>query len=118
MKDLNELANQLVMMLREKKFVEAQEQLFSFDAIAQEPEKFKERSVKGKENIILKEKRFLKGIKEWIRFDVSNPIVSQHHFSIRMYTEVELINNQKIVLDEIIVYEVLDGLIVKEQFFY
>ena len=118
MKDLNELASQLVSMLKEKKFVEVQEQLFAADAIAQEPEKFKERSVQGKENIIHKEKRFLKGVKEWIRFEVSEAIVSQHHFSIRMYTEVELINNQKVVLDEIIVYEVLDGLIVKEQFFY
>ncbi len=118
MKDLNELATQLVIMLREKKFVEVQQQFFAADAIAQEPEKFKERSVKGKENIILKEKRFLKGIKEWIRFEVSDPIVSQNHFSIRMYTEVELINNQKVVLDEIIVYEVYDQLIAKEQFFY
>jgi len=118
MKDLTEIANQLVALLREKKFVEAQEQFFSPNAIAQEPEKFKERSVQGKENIIHKEKRFLKGVKEWIRFEVSNPIVSQNHFSIRMYTEVELVNNQKVVLDEIIVYEVLDGLIVKEQFFY
>ncbi len=118
MNGLTDLANQLVALLREKKFVEAQQQLFSSDAIAQEPEKFKERSVQGKENIILKEKRFLKGIKEWIHFEVSDPVVSQRHFSIRMYTEVELINNQKVMLDEIIVYEVLDGLIVKEQFFY
>ncbi|NOS93857.1 MAG: hypothetical protein HOP30_18220 [Cyclobacteriaceae bacterium] len=118
MKDLTDLANQLVALLREKKFVEAQEQLFSPNAIAQEPEKFKERSVQGKENIILKEKRFLRGIKEWIRFEVSDPTVSKHHFSIRMYTEVEFVNNQKVVLDEIIVYEVLDSFIVKEQFFY
>ncbi len=116
--EINSLANKLVALLREKKFIEAQEELFSEDAITQEPEKFKERSVKGRDAIIQKEKRFLKAVKEWIRFEVSDPIVSQNYFSITMYTEVELINNQKILLDEIIIYEVNNGLIIKEQFFY
>ncbi len=115
---ITKTANQLVKLLREKKFLEAQEQLFSIDAINQEPEKFKERSVSGLKAMIKKEKQFLSNVKQWNRFEVSEPLVSKNHFSIRMLTNLTLANNQNVCIDEIIVYEVVEGKIVKEQFFY
>ncbi len=118
MLDVQKIANKLVNLLREKKFLEAQEQLFSINAINQEPEKFKERSVSGLKAMIKKEKQFLSNIKQWNRFEVSDPLVSKNHFSIRMLTDVILINDQNVSIDEIIVYKVVDEKIVKEQFFY
>ncbi|MBG6131650.1 hypothetical protein IWQ47_003030 [Aquimarina sp. EL_43] len=112
------IANKLVELLREKKFLETQQQLFATDAINQEPNKFKEKSVVGLEAMIQKEKRFLLYIKKWNHFEVSDPLVSKDHFSIRMITDVIMVNNDNVVIDEIIVYEVSDGKIVKEQFFY
>ncbi len=112
------IANQLVKLLRDKRFVDAQEQLFAEDAINQEPETFKERSVFGLKAMIQKEKRFLSTIKQWNHFEVSEPLISRNHFSIRMMTDVLLTNNQKVCIDEIIVYEVANDKIIKEQFFY
>lgn len=118
MTELQSIAYRLVELVRDRKFLEAQGELFSSDAVTQEPEKFMQRSVSGLEAIMQKERLFLESIKEWKRFEVSTPVVSAHHFSIRMLTKVELLTGQKIELDEIIVYEVNQGKIVKEQFFY
>ncbi|PKV48837.1 hypothetical protein ATE84_0851 [Aquimarina sp. MAR_2010_214] len=112
------IANKLVELLREKKFLEAQQQLFATNAINQEPDKFKEKSVVGLEAMVQKEKRFLLYVKKWNHFEVSEPLVSKDHFSIRMITDVTMVNNDNIEIDEIIVYEVSDGKIIKEQFFY
>ncbi|WP_282088067.1 SnoaL-like domain-containing protein [Aquimarina algiphila] len=112
------IANQLVDLLKEKKFLEAQEQLFALEAVNIEPEQYQERSVIGLKAIIQKEKTFLSNIKQWNRFEVSKPLVSSNHFSIRMITDVTLVNNTDVCIDEIIVYEVANGKIIKEQFFY
>ncbi len=118
MLEIKKIADKLVYLLRQKRFLEAQEQLFSKDAINQEPEMFKERSVSGLEAMIQKEKQFLSNIKQWNHFEISEPLVSKNHFSIHMITDVTLVNNQNVSIDEIIVYEVVDEKIVKEQFFY
>lgn len=112
------IANKLVELLREKKILEAQQQLFATDAINQEPDMYKEKSVAGLEAMIQKEKRFLLYIKKWNHFEVSEPLVSKDHFSIRMITDVTMVNNDNVVIDEVVVYEVREGKIVKEQFFY
>jgi hypothetical protein len=118
MKNINEIAHRLVELLKEKKFLETQKELFDEDVVSQEPEEAKSRSVNGLESILLKENNFLKNIKQWKNFEVSEPIISKDFFSIRMFTEVVLLNDREVSIDEIIVYEVRHGKIVKEQFFY
>ncbi len=112
------IAHQLIALLREKRFLEAQEQLFAIDAINQEPELYKERSVFGLKAMMVKEKRFLSNIKKWNHFEVSEPLISKHHFTIHMITDVLLKNEQNVRIDEIIIYEVDNNKIIKEQFFY
>ncbi len=112
------IAHQLVALLREKRFLEAQEQLFAIDAINQEPELYKERSVFGLKGMMVKEKRFLSNIKKWNHFEVSEPLISKNHFTIHMITDVLLKNEQNVRIDEIIIYEVDNNKIIKEQFFY
>jgi hypothetical protein len=118
MKNINEIANKLVELLKEKKFLETQQELFDENIINQEPEEAQSRSVNGLEYVVSKESNFLKNIKTWKNFEVSEPIISKDFFSIRMFTEVVLVNDREVSIDEIIVYEVCDGKIVKEQFFY
>jgi 16S rRNA A1518/A1519 N6-dimethyltransferase RsmA/KsgA/DIM1 with predicted DNA glycosylase/AP lyase activity len=114
MKNINEIAHRLVELLKEKKFLETHQELFDENVISQEPEEAKSRSVNGLESLLLKESNFLKNI----NFEVSEPIISKDYFSIRMFTEVVLLNDREVSIDEIIVYEVRNGKIVKEQFFY
>ncbi len=116
--EINEIANRLVELLRQKKFLDAQKQLFAMDAINLEPEMYKQRSVSGLEAMIIKEKRFLSNIKKWNHFTISEPLISANHFTIHMVTDVTLKNEEQVYIDEIIVYEVENGKIIKEQFFY
>jgi hypothetical protein len=92
--------------------------LFDEDVIGQEPEEAQSRSVNGLESVLLKESNFLKNIETWKNFEVSEPIISKDFFSIRMFTEVVLVNDREVSIDKIIVYEVSNGKIAKEQFFY
>ncbi|WP_160114766.1 SnoaL-like domain-containing protein [Aquimarina sp. AU474] len=118
MMKIQEIANSLVDLLRQKKFLDAQVQLFTIDAISLEPELYKQRSVFGLDAMIIKEKRFLSNIKKWNHFTISEPLLSLDHFTIHMITDVTLKNEERIHIDEIIVYEVESGKIIKEQFFY
>jgi hypothetical protein len=118
MQNINKIANRLVELLKEKKFLETQQELFDEDVISQEPEEVQSRLVNGLESVLLKERNFLKNIKTWKNFEISEPIISKDFFSIRMFSEVVLLNDQEVSIDEIIVYEVRNGKIVKEQFFY
>ena len=118
MNDIQNTANRLVELLNEKKFLEAQEELFDEKAESIEPEKFKDRSAIGKDAIMKKETQFLQFVKHWNHFEVSAPIVSQYHFSLRMITDVILQDDQAVRIDEIVVYQVKEGKIISEQFFY
>ncbi|MDW3190830.1 MAG: SnoaL-like domain-containing protein [Cytophagales bacterium] len=43
---------------------------------------------------------------------------AKDHFAIKMYSKLQLKTGQLIEIDEIIVYEVAEGRIVKETYFY
>jgi hypothetical protein len=118
MKNIHKIAHRLVELLKEKKFLEAQQELLDQDVISQESEEAQSCSVNGLEAVLFKESNFLKNIKLWKNFEVSEPIISKDFFSIRMFTEVVLVNDREVSIDEIIVYEVSNGKIAKEQFFY
>jgi ketosteroid isomerase-like protein len=48
----------------------------------------------------------------------SAPVVGGNHFSVAMGMDVTMKGAGRVKMDEIAVYEVKDGKIVKEQFFY
>ncbi len=118
MKTITEIAHRLVELMKDKKFLEAQEELFDEDCHNEEPENTKSRSVNGLNSILQKERKFLQNIKEWNRYEVSNPIIASDFFSVQLMLEVTLINNTIISVNEIIVYEIKNGKIIHERFFF
>ncbi len=48
----------------------------------------------------------------------SEPVVGGNHFSVAMGMDVTMKGGERMQMDEIAVYEVKDGKIVKEQFFF
>jgi hypothetical protein len=116
--EIKYIANRLVELTRQKLFLEAQSELFSENALSIEPENSGRLSMVGLKAMQTKEKAFLEAILEWHRIEVSAPVISTNYFSVKMLVEVTLKTGQSITVDEIIVYEVREGKIVKEQFFY
>lgn len=112
------ISKRLVELLRRKEFLQVLEELFSPDAMSIEPDFHPRMKIEGLSNLLRREEEFLKSIKTWHDFEVSDPIVSRDYFSIRMYSRLSMINDQTLDIDELIVYQLSNDKIVKEQFFY
>lgn len=75
-------------------------------------------SVKGIEAIKVKGEQFNQMIEAVHGGYSSTPVVGGNHFSLSMGMDVTFKEQGRTQIDEICVYEVKDGKIIKEQFFY
>ena len=108
----NELAKQ-------EKWFEIQDELFSDDVKSIEPSGSKNFSnAHGKADVKKKGEDFIKGIEGVHELKTGEPIVSDHHFAVTRITDLDLKNQGRVRLNEIMLYEVRDGKIISEQFFY
>lgn len=96
-----------------------QEELFSNDASSIEPENSPGlKTVKGIEGIREKGKQFGEMVEEMHGGYSHPPQVAGNFFAVAMGMDCTMKGQQRMKMDEIAVYEVKDGKIVKEQFFY
>jgi len=114
-----DVANRLHQLFNEGKWNEAQEELFSEDAESIEPPKSMGiKSVKGLDAIKEKGKQFNEMVEEMHGGYVSDPVVAGNHIAFGMGIDATYKGMGRQKMDEIALYEVKDGKIVKEQFFY
>lgn len=116
---VQEVANRLVELCRKGDYETVYTELFSPDVVSIEPEGMPHNVAKGLNGIAKKGEQFNARIQEMHGGSVGDPIVAGNHFSCTMsYTATYKGQNQPTTEEEICVYEVKDGKIVKEQFFY
>jgi len=114
-----EVANRLSELFKENKWMEAQEELFSENAESIEPAHSPGlQSVKGLNAIKKKGEDFNNMVEEMHGGYAGEPIVAGNHIAISMGMDATMKGMGRQKMDEIAVYEVKDGKIVKEQFFY
>ena len=115
-----EVANQLVKLLREGKFEDCISELYSPEIISIEPEGSPwQTQVQGLDAIAKKGQQWNEMLAEYHSGEISEPIVAENYFSIAMKSKVTLKGmDHSINMDEICVYQVEDGKVVMEQFFY
>ncbi|MEP7255870.1 MAG: nuclear transport factor 2 family protein [Ferruginibacter sp.] len=114
-----EVANKLVAYMRQGQIFEAQTELYSDDIVCIEPEgTMMPHITKGKTAVGEKGKLFASMIEERHGGSCSDPVVGGRYFSISMTLDATMKGAGRQVLDEICVYEVKDGKIVHEQFYY
>lgn len=96
-----------------------QRELYSPDAESIEPGHVPGlQTVRGMDAIIEKGKQFQSQIEEMHGGWSSTPVVGGTHFSVGMGMDVTMKGMGRIKMDEVCVYEVKEGKITKEQFFY
>lgn len=96
-----------------------QDELFSTDAQSIEPEHSQGlKTVKGIDQIREKGKQWNVMIEQVHGGYCNEPIVAGNHFACAMGLDVTLKGQPRMQMDEVAVYEVKDGKIVKEQFFF
>jgi hypothetical protein len=114
-----EVAHRLRELCQEGKYTEAQEELFSNDAVSIEPVHAQGmQSVTGRDQIIEKGKQFQEMVEEVHGGSVSEPLIAGNFISMAVVFDCTMKGMGRKLMEEIAVYEVKDGKIVKEQFFY
>jgi hypothetical protein len=114
-----DVANRLHQLFNEGKWSEAQEEFFSDDAESVEPPNSPGlQSVKGLDAIRKKGQQFNDMVEEMHGGYVTDPVVAGNHIAFGMGIDCTYKGMGRQKMDEIALYEVKDGKIVKEQFFY
>ncbi|MBC7886323.1 MAG: nuclear transport factor 2 family protein [Ferruginibacter sp.] len=114
-----EVANRFNELSQEGKFELIQEELYADNAVSIEPASAQGlQSVEGLDAIKQKGKMFQEMVEETHSAYSKEPVVAGSHFSVAMGMDITMKGMGRTNMEEIAVYEVKDGKIVKEQFFF
>jgi hypothetical protein len=114
-----EIANRFYELTQQGKFEQIHDELFSKQAASIEPPHAQGlKTVTGMDQIKQKGKDWNEMVQEMHGGTSSEPQVAGNHFTVAMSMDVTMKGQKRMTMDEICLYEVKDGKIVKEQFFY
>lgn len=113
-----EVADRLVDLCRKGDYATVYQELYHKDVISQEPEGAPWGTIQGLEAMAEKGKQWGESIVEMHGGDVSDPIVADDYFSCVMKYDATFKEGGRVQFEEICVYEVKEGKVTKEQFFY
>ncbi len=114
-----EIADRLVELCRANKEEQAIHELYADNFVSLEAEGAPNRRSVGRAEHIEKGKRFEAMIANMNAVSWTDPIVAENFFTVGLYMNVDLVDGPSDVnMDEVCVYQVRDGKIVQEQFFY
>jgi len=114
-----EVAAKFNALAKEGKWEQIQEELFADNAVSIEPPTSPGlKSVEGLAAIKEKGKMFNEMVEQVHGGFSTDPVVAGNHFSVGMGLDATMKGQGRVKMDEIALYEVKDGKIVKEQFFY
>jgi len=63
-------------------------------------------------------KDFIKQVEAFHSASTSKPLVAENHFAVSRFVDITTRQHGRIKIDQLMIYEVKDGQIVVEQFFY
>lgn len=113
-----EIANRLVLLCRKGDWHQAQRELYHEDIESIEPPGTPWGNVKGMEALTKKGEQWSGMVEEIHENEVSEPMVADNFFTLRMESDNTFKGMGRMKFEELCLYEVKDGKIVKEQFFY
>ena len=113
-----QVAEKLVQLCREGKNMDAINELYADDIVSLEAKGAPVERAEGKEAVIAKSVHWHSMVEEIHGGEISDPIVSGNFFTVSMEMDVTYKEGGRIPMKEIAVYEVKDGKVIAEQFFY
>ena len=114
-----EVATRFNELAQQEKWFEIQDELFADNVRSVDPPnspyfKFAE----GKSPVRKKGEDWVKRIEAVHRTHTTEPVVAGNHFAVGRQVDITVQGSGRIKMDEIMLYEVKEGLIVSEQFHY
>lgn len=113
-----EVADKLVQLCREGKNDQAIEELYAENVISKEPKGSDMELTEGKEAVKNKTLKWEESVEEIHTASCSDPIIADSHFAIVMNIDATYKAHGRMAMSEICVYEVKDGKIAADEFFY
>ena len=113
--DIQQIAANVVKLIREGKNKEAKEQYYSNNIVSIEGNGEK---LEGIQAIYEKSAGWAAQVSEVHSAYVSEPLVSADHFALNIRMDISYKNGHRAVMNEIAVYEVTAGKIVSEHYFF
>lgn len=112
------IADRLVELCRVGDYPTVYKELFHEDVLSIEPEGMPDNVSKGMDAIYEKGKKWNAMMEEFHGSSISEPIVAGNFFTLRMEWDATFKERGRVKDEEICLYEVKDGKIIREQFFY
>ena len=112
-----EVANKLHGYCTKGQWKQAQKNLYANNAWSQEPSNVIPRTARGLDKMAKKSESWTANTKLY-GTKVSKPVVAGNWFTMKMEMDMKMKNGPRTTASELCVYEVRDGKIVSEQFFY
>jgi len=114
-----DVANRLVELCREGKIEETQKELFADNAVSIEAnDSMGPRTTEGLDAIMKKGEMFNSMVQEFHGSTISDPVVGGNSFAISWDMDATMKGKEREHMSEVCVYNVKNGKIVSEQFFY
>ncbi|WP_394747968.1 SnoaL-like domain-containing protein [Spongiimicrobium salis] len=113
-----EVADKLVGYCRQGQFEEAMNALYSDSIVSVEPDGAPMKEVKGIEGVRQKAAHFNSMVEEVHGMEISEPLVADKFFSCSMKMDVTFKGAPRASMNELCLYQVEDGKIVREEFFF
>ena len=114
----NEVALQWANMCKEGKNLECIEQLYADNVVCKEMPGMPGEITSGKQNIWNKSKEWLENMEAFHASSISEPVVAGNFFTAKMSFDCTFKDRGRQQMEEVCVYEVKEGKIVSEQYFY
>ncbi len=113
-----DVANKWAQMCKEGQNLDCVNELYAENVVSREMPGYPEEIVSGKQNVWNKNKQWLDNVVEFHGGEVSEPVVAGNHFTSKMSFDVTFKDRGRQQMEEVCVFEVNDGKIVSEQYFY
>lgn len=118
MKTTQDVASALVNYCRQGDFDTCIKEIYSEDIISIEPEGSPHKETIGLASVIEKGKVFNSMVEAFHGIEVSDPVVADNFFSCSMKMDVTFKGATRNTMEEVCVYQVNDGKIIREEFFF
>ena len=114
-----EIAERFNELAQQEKWFEIQDEFFSDNVKSKEPpNSLYFGYAEGKADVRKKGEEFGKKIEALHGASTTEPVVARNHFAVGRKVDVTVQGHGRIQIDQIMLYEVKDGQIISEQFFY
>ncbi len=116
--NVQEVADRLVQLCRDGKNADAINELYDDDIVSYEPKGSAMKDKTGKDIVLESTNHWFSMVDEIHKIDISEPLIAGNFFACAMKIDATYKEQGRNVMDELCVFEVKDGKIVAEQFYY